>query len=467
MLKYLFVLLLVIAQPVFAQTAEREVPDSRQQITLSYAPIVKQVAPAVVNIYTERVVNERVSPLMNDPLFAMMFGQQFDLGVPRRRLESALGSGVIVRADGLIVTNRHVVNDAQDIKIVLTDRREFPAKIVTVDEKTDLAVLRADVGEARLPVLQLGDSDAMEVGDLVLAIGNPFGVGQSVTSGIVSATARTAGGINEYGYFIQTDAAINPGNSGGALVNMNGQLIGINTAIYSQSGGSLGIGFAIPSTLVKTVIEAGEEGRHIVRPWLGVSVQPVTAELAASLNLERPSGVLVKAVHEASPLKTAGLRVGDIITALNEQPVENPDALAFRTATQRVGSKASLSYLRNAQPATAQFDLIAAPEIPLRDETLLKGRHPFSGATVANLSPALIDELGYSGNPQEGVIVTEIANRSAAAFVRLQVGDVILQVNRQTIASVDDLQQILAIQHPQWRVSILRGDQVINTVLGG
>lgn len=466
MLKYLLILLLM-AQPVYAQTAEREVPESRQQITLSYAPIVKQVAPAVVNIYTERVVNERASPLLNDPLFAMMFGQQFDMGVPRRRLESALGSGVIVRADGLIVTNRHVVDNAQDIKIVLNDRREFPAKIVTVDEKTDLAVLRADVGEARLPVLQLGDSDAMEVGDLVLAIGNPFGVGQSVTSGIVSATARTAGGINEYGYFIQTDAAINPGNSGGALVNMKGQLIGINTAIYSQSGGSLGIGFAIPSTLVRTVIEAGEEGRHIVRPWLGVSVQPVTAELAASLNLERPSGVLIKAVHAASPLKAAGLRVGDIITAINGLSVENPDALAFRTATQRVGTKASLSYLRNGQMATAECDLIAAPETPPRNETLLKGRHPFSGATVANLSPALIDELGYTGNPQDGVIVTKIANRSAAAFVRLQVGDVILQVNRQTISSVDDLQQALATQRAQWRVSILRGDQVINTVLGG
>lgn len=468
MFRYLLLVLVLVAGPLDAQTIERTVPDSRSQLTLSFAPIVKEVAPAVVNIYAERMVSERVSPFANDPFFALMFGQQFDnMGVPRRRLESALGSGVIVRADGLIVTNRHVIQQARDIKVILNDRREFSATVVTVDEKTDLAVLRADVGAARLPLLQLGDSDAIDVGDLVLAIGNPFGVGQSVTSGIVSATARTADGINDYGYFIQTDAAINPGNSGGALVDMNGRLIGINTAIYSQSGGSLGIGFAIPANLVKTVIEAGESGQRIVRPWLGAGVQPVTAAIATSLGLDRPVGVLVKSLHEASPLKAAGLRVGDIVTAINGQPIESADALAFRLATQSVGGKATVAYLHDGQPESAQFNLIAAPEDPPRDETLLKGRQPFAGATVVNLSPAVIDETGYDGDRQQGVLVTKVARQSAAAYVRLQAGDVILQINRKTINSVEDLQQALDTPQPQWRVSILRGRQVINTVLGG
>ncbi len=468
MFRYLLLFLVLVASPLYAQTIERTVPDSRLQLTLSFAPIVKEVAPAVVNIYAERMVSERVSPFANDPFFALMFGQQFDnMGVPRRRLESALGSGVIVRADGLIVTNRHVIKQARDIKVILNDRREFSATVVAVDEKTDLAVLRADVGAARLPLLQLGDSDAIDVGDLVLAIGNPFGVGQSVTSGIVSATARTADGINDYGYFIQTDAAINPGNSGGALVDMNGRLIGINTAIYSQSGGSLGIGFAIPANLVKTVIEAGESGQRIVRPWLGAGVQPVTAAIATSLGLDRPIGVLVKSLHDASPLKVAGLRVGDIVTEINGQPIESADALAFRLATQSVGGKATVAYLHDGQPESAQFNLIAAPEDPPRNETLLKGRQPFAGATVVNLSPAVIDETGYDGDRQQGVLVTKIARQSAAAFVRLQAGDVILQVNRKTINSVEDLQQALDTPQAQWRVSILRGRQVINTVLGG
>lgn len=467
MLKYLLAVLLLMGLPASAQVIGQDVPESRQQIGMSFAPVVRQVAPAVVSIATERVVSERTNPFMNDPLFAMMFGQQFNMGVPRQRLEGALGSGVIVRTDGLIVTNRHVIDEAREIKVILNDRREFPAKVVTVDEKTDLAVLRADIGAAQLPVLSLGDSDALEVGDLVLAIGNPFGVGQTVTSGIVSATARTAGGINDYGYFIQTDAAINPGNSGGALVDMNGRLIGINTAIYSRSGGSLGIGFAIPVSLVKTVIDAGETGQRIVRPWLGAGIQAVTSAIASSLDMERPTGALVKSLHAASPLKEAGLKIGDIITAINGQQVENEDALAFRVATQAVGGKATVSYLRDGEPQSAQFNLIAAPEIPARDETVLSGRQPFAGATVVNLSPAVIDESGYSGDRQTGVLVTAVASRSSAAYVRLQAGDVILQVNRQTIKSVEDLVDILSAPSQQWRVSILRDNQVINTVLRG
>ena len=461
-MRFLFlVLLFLVAGPVVAQ----EVPQSRQQITLSFAPVARQVAPAVVNIFADRIVNERVSPFANDPLFSMLFGEGYDLGIPRQRMDQALGSGVIVRADGLIVTNRHVIEEAQEIWIILNDRREFPAEIVTVDDKTDLAVLRAGTGGASLPVLALGDSDALEVGDLVLAIGNPFGVGQTVTSGIVSATARMADGINDYGYFIQTDAAINPGNSGGALVNMAGELIGINTAIYSQSGGSLGIGFAIPANLVKTVIQAGESGHRLVRPWLGAGVQAVTAEMASSLGMERPVGVIIKSIRTGSPLADAGLKTGDILLSVNSQRVDTPEALRFRMGTLAVGGEAQLSYLRRGELTVASFKLMAPPETPPRQETALKNAGPFNGAKVVNLSPAVIEETGYDGAVDKGVMILQVTRRSPAAFVGLEPGDIVLEVNRQPIAAVADLVETLQTRARQWRVKIRRGDQVITSVL--
>jgi serine protease Do len=263
----------------------KQVPRDAAEIQLSFAPVVKKAAPAVVNIYARQVQKAVGSSLFNDPFFRQFFGDQF--GQPRERVRNALGSGVIVRADGLIVTNHHVVADANEIRVVLADRREFPAKLVISDEKTDLAILRIDSGGASLPVLAFRDSDELEVGDLVLAIGDPFGVGQTVTSGIISALARTQIGISDLGFFIQTDAAINPGNSGGALIGMDGRLVGINTAIFSQSGGSIGIGFAIPSNMVRVIVAAAESGGRIVRPWIGVTGQPVTPDLARGLGLER------------------------------------------------------------------------------------------------------------------------------------------------------------------------------------
>jgi len=453
--------------PARAEQTAAQVPVSREQITLSFAPIVKQVAPAVVNIFADRVVNERVSPFINDPFFSQFFGEDFGGGMTRKRMEQALGSGVIVRPDGLVVTNRHVIEDARDVKIILNDRREYPAEIVTVDEKTDLAVLKADVGSTRLPVLQLGDSDAIAAGDLVLAIGNPFGVGQSVTSGIVSATARATDGINDYGYFIQTDAAINPGNSGGALVDMNGKLIGINTAIYSRSGGSIGIGFAIPANLVATVINAGETGARIVRPWLGITTQEVTADMASSLGMDRPQGVLVKSIHARSPLQEAGVRVGDIITAVNGTAIETQEALRFRIGTLPVGGKASLSLLRKGVRDDALINLIAAPEDPPRQTLMIKGRNPFSGAEVVNLSPSVIDELGYTGGVDEGVIVTKVARGSLAAQLGVKPQDIIQAVNRVPVKTVDDLSRAIDGEANRWRLTIRRGDQVINTVVGG
>ncbi len=466
LIRVLLVLLLVptLVRGEFA--APEGIPQTREQISLTFAPVVRQVAPAVVNIYAERIVNERVSPFLNDPFLDFMFGDQMR-GLSRQRMEQALGSGVIVRTDGLVVTNRHVIEKAQDIKIILSDRREFPAKIVTVDDKSDLAVLQALVEDVQFPVLPLGDSDALEAGDLVLAIGNPYGVGQSVSSGIVSATSRTTTAINGGGYFIQTDAAINPGNSGGALVNMKGQLIGINTAIYSRSGGSVGIGFAIPSNLVRTVIEAGESGQRPVRPWLGIAAQEVDAELAASLGLDRPQGVIIKSLRKASPLAAAGIKTGDIITAVAGVAVDNPEALRFRTSTRAVNSEVLFTILSKGTSREVLVRLIAPPEDPPRQTLQLKGRTPFSGAEVMNLSPAVIDELGYDGAVERGVIISQIAPGSLARQLGFKPQDIILQVNGVSIAAVDDLAKALDRDSRGWRLTIRRGDQVINTVAGG
>lgn len=460
-------LLGMLCLPAPVARAEAVVPQSREALTLSFAPVVKQVAPAVVNIYADRVVRQSVSPFLNDPLFAMMFGLQPGMGLSRERVESALGSGVIVREDGLIVTNSHVVKDAQDIKVVLADRREFPARIVTVDEKTDLALLRATVGNTRLPILAFGDSDRLEVGDLVLAIGNPFGVGQTVTSGIVSATARAAEGINDYGYFIQTDAAINPGNSGGALVDMAGRLIGINTAIYSRTGGSLGIGFAVPVNMVKTVVVAGETGQRAVRPWLGVGVQTVTADLAASLGLDRPAGVLIKTLRPGSPLAEAGLKTGDVILTVNGQAVDSPESLQFRIGTLTIGDQTALRYLRRGAPESVQIRLIAPPENPPRDATTLKRGSPLAGATLANLSPAVAEETGYTGSAEGGVIVTDVQEGSPAAFLGLERGDLLLAVNRQDTPTVRDFTDRLKSRSSRWLLKIRRGDQVVTMALNG
>lgn len=465
-----FLALLLVALPGFALAADSlepisrtVVPQSQGEITLSFAPIVRKAAPAVVNIFAARVVNTRVSPFMNDPFFEQLFGQRLDFGVPRSRMEQALGSGVIVRPDGLIVTNRHVVQDAREIKVILNDRREFPAEVVLVDDKTDLALLRIE-GASALPILPLGDSDTLEVGDLVLAIGNPFGVGQSVTSGIVSATARAAAGITDYSYFIQTDAAINPGNSGGALVDMQGKLIGINTAIFSRSGGSLGIGFAIPVSMVRTVIDAGASGQRIVRPWLGVVAEPVSGEIAASLGQDRPQGVIVKTVRPGSSMQGAGIKTGDIITAVAGQAINSPEALSFRIGTLNVGSEVRVTVLRRGGEQILTVKLMAAPEIPARQTTTIKGNNPYSGATVANISPAVLDEMGIEEDLSEGVLITEIARRSTAARLGFKVGDIPLEINSQAITSVADLSKAVSANPRLWRVKLRRGNQIINTV---
>ncbi len=447
-----------------AAAAEKAVPGSRQQVELSFAPLVKRVAPAVVNIYARKEVRRAGSPFFDDPFFRRFFGDEFGFGRPGKRIESSLGSGVVVRKDGVIVTNNHVIKDADEIVVAFADRREFRAEVILADERTDLAVLRIETNGSELPVLELRDSEDLEVGDLVLAIGNPFGVGQTVTSGIVSALARTQVGISDFRFFIQTDAAINPGNSGGPLVTMDGKVVGINTAIFSQSGGSVGIGFAIPSNMVAVVIQGAVSTGKVVRPWLGASGQALTAEIAGALGLERAVGVLVNEVYPGGPAEQGGLKVGDVVRAVDGRPVDDPPSLIFRIGSRPVGGSIELSVLRDGAPITIEVELHPAPEDPPRNIVALEGSHPIAGATVGNLSPALAEELGVN-TLARGVIIIKIMRGSPAHRLRLLPGDVVLSVNGQKIDTVAALQAALRAGRGDWRIGLRRGDKKLNLVV--
>ncbi len=346
MIRLLFIALIAALLPMRTQ-AQDTIPQNREQIKLSFAPVVKKVAPAVVNIYTKRQVAVRYNPFSGDPFFSQFFDERMFGGHMRQRIEKSLGSGVIVKENGVIITNAHVIKDAQEITVVLRDGQEYEATLALQDDASDLAVLRLKNVKTPLPYVTLKPSESLEVGDLVLAIGNPFGVGQTVTSGIVSAQGRSALNVNDFNFFIQTDAAINPGNSGGALVSLDGEVVGINSAIYSRDGGSLGIGFAIPSEMVATIIAAEKNGQNgtagITRPWLGIEAQTMTADIAESLGLNHPQGVLIANLHNASPLKTAGIQKGDIITAMNGKPLQNPQEMRFRIATVALGQTADIT----------------------------------------------------------------------------------------------------------------------------
>jgi serine protease Do len=444
--------------PLAGSAVAADVPMSRGQIQMSFAPVAKAAAPAVVNVFTRKVVRSQASPLFNDPFFRRFFGE--GTGMPKDRVQQSLGSGVIVDGKGVIVTNHHVVAGADDITVVLNDRREFSAELVGSDQRTDLAVLRIDTGGQTLPTLPLGDSDALEVGDLVLAIGNPFGVGQTVTSGIVSALARTHVGISDFQSFIQTDAAINPGNSGGALIDMAGRLVGINTAIYSRDGGSVGIGFAIPTSMVQAVLSGITRGGKIVRPWLGASGQAVTADMATGLQLPRPIGVVVNNVFPGSPAERGGLKVGDVITAVNSRDIPDDTGLRFRLATLSVGEEADLTVQRHGREVHLRVALKAPPEEPPRQVTEISGRNPFTGTTVANLNPALAEEMGI-GQSLQGVVVTSLKRGSIAQRLNFRPGDIILKVNDRGIARVDDLRRIIDRGEPGWRITLNREGETL------
>jgi Do/DeqQ family serine protease len=453
-------LLALTAIPNPASAQERRVPTSLGQLQMSFAPIVQRVAPAVVNVYATHVV-ENQNPFMADPFFRQFFG-----GVPRRQVERSLGSGVIVDPAGLIVTNFHVIRGASQVKVALSDKREFDADIVLRDQRSDLAVLRIKGAHERFPTLEFGDSDKLQVGDVVLAIGDPFGVGQTVTHGIVSALARTQVGSSDYQFFIQTDAPINPGNSGGALVDMTGHLIGINSAIASSSGGSEGIGFAIPANLVRVVVASAESGSTAVkRPWLGAKLQEVTPDIADSLGLKAPSGALVASVAAGSPAARAGIKTGDLLVSVDGVAVEDPNAFDYRFATKPLNGTAQIGVIRQGHQMTVSVALQPLPETP-RDEVSISARSPFAGATVANLSPALADELRLDTQAQ-GVVITAVADGSTAQSIGFRPGDIVVNVNNEKIARSADLERIAKSGSRSWRITIQRGNQQISVMFSG
>jgi Do/DeqQ family serine protease len=445
-----------------AQAQDRRLPVSATELKLSYAPIVQRVQPAVVNVYAAKLVQNR-NPLLDDPIFRRFFGGD---GQQPEQMQRSLGSGVMVDPSGLVVTNNHVIEGADQVKVSLSDKREFEAEIVLKDSRTDLAVLRLKDTKEKFPTLDFANSDELLVGDVVLAIGNPFGVGQTVTHGIISALARTQVGITDYQFFIQTDAAINPGNSGGALVDMTGKLVGINTAIFSRSGGSQGIGFAIPANMVRVVVASAKSGgKAVKRPWLGARLQTVTPEIAETLGLKLPNGALVASVTPGSPAARAGLKLSDLIVAIDGQSIDDLNAFDYRFATRPLGGTAQLDIQRNGKPVKLTVPLEIAPDTG-RDEIVIKSRSPFQGAKVANISPAVAEELRLDSNT-EGVVVTDLADDATAASVGFQKGDIILAVNNQKIAKTSDLEKATRESARLWRIIVVRGGQQINVTLGG
>ncbi len=430
---------------------DRRIPADVGAMRLSFAPVVRKAAPAVVNVFSRRVVRQQVDP------FWQMFG-----ATPRQGVEQSLGSGVIVGADGIVVTNHHVIEGGQEIEVILSDRRQYPAKVLLDDARADLAVLKVDPHGERLPVIAIDDTNNVQVGDLVLAIGNPFGVGQTVTNGIVSALARTEVGVTDYSYFIQTDAAINPGNSGGPLVDMDGDLIGLNTSILSRTGTSTGVGFAIPAAMVKQVVDAAIGGRHdVVRPWLGVRGQEVTGEIASSMGLDRPQGVLIGDVYPGGAADRAGVKAGDVILSVDGQAVNDPSALDYRVVTRHAGDQVALQVRHGAASRTVSVRVEPAPATPARDERTISGRNPLGGATAINLSPAAALELGVDPFAARGVLVIKITDQSLASSVGVRPGDMIRQVNGRDIHSTAELQDALNAGGRTWRITLQRGGQEV------
>lgn len=452
-----------------APAVERVVPQSQAAMMESFAPLVQRTAPAVVNVYSSVMVRRSNCPYANDPLWAMLYCRG-NTSTTEQRVENSLGSGVIVDPSGVIVTNNHVIEQGDQFRIVLTDRREFPATLVMADARTDLAVLKIDAPGETFPALNYADTRGAQVGDLVIAIGNPFGVGQSVTTGIISALARTDVGVSDYSSFIQTDASINPGNSGGALVDMRGRLVGVNSMIFSRGGGSNGIGFAIPAEMVRRVVDAAVNGGTLVRPWIGARGETVTSVMAKSLGLDRPRGVMLAEIFPGGPAERAGLKKGDVVLSIDGRDVFDDKGMKFIAATKAEGETLDMAVISGGQQKLTRVTLAPPPGTTKADLLEVGGRNPFTGARVAELSPALAEELGLDPFRYEsGMLIYSVSSRTIAGRLGLQPGDIVREVNGQTIRTKNDLEGAIrqSEQNPraQWRLAIERNGQRIEATI--
>ncbi|WP_046653747.1 Do family serine endopeptidase [Brevundimonas diminuta] len=408
---------------VFAEQP-RVAPRDAGSLKTSFAPVVREAAPAVVNISARGVQRVR------DPFFEL-FG-----GGPQSRVTGSIGSGVIVRPDGIVVTNNHVIQNMQEIRVTLNDRREYPAKVLLADERSDIAVLQLENLDGDLPVVRIDDQEQQQVGDLVLAIGNPFGVGQTVTNGIISALNRTETGISDSGSFIQTDAPINPGNSGGALVDMDGDLIGINTAIFSRTGSSTGVGFAVPATMVKRVVDSAVGGaKSVERAWLGVKGDTVSSDMARSLGLDRPQGLMVTDVYAGGPAARAGIEQGDVITAIDGAEVNDQGGLNFRVGTRSPNDTVAVTVLRDGRTQTLNARVSTLPGDADPGQGSVVGQGALAGLQGVALNPALADRLG--GDPfTSGVVVTGLQRNSIPARIGLRPNDLVVQIDGRAVTTV-------------------------------
>ncbi|MBW8309230.1 MAG: trypsin-like peptidase domain-containing protein [Candidatus Paracaedibacteraceae bacterium] len=451
-------LIVILFYVICGQAYSVKTPISREEITLSFAPIVKKVAPAVVSIYTAHITERPFRPLFGDDFFNNF--PNYPQGPMRKELSKSMGSGVIISKDGIVITCAHVVQNAKIIEIRLSDNRQLKGKVTVLDEKNDLAVIKILNFEEDIPFVPVGQSSTVEAGDLVLAFGNPFGIGHTVTSGIISAATRTVGDR----VLMQTDSAINPGNSGGALINMKGELIGIPNAILSRTGTNLGIGFAIPISVITPLLSAKTADGNLNRAWDGLKVETLDPDKAESFGLKDQKGVFVSAIHQSSPAKAAGLQVSDVIIKINDYPIESEEVYRLKLLETEINKDVTYLIKRKGEDKTITFKIIAPSDSPKAEETVISGGSPLSGIKIANLSPALALKYGFD-SLQTGVIILAAPERTSSLFGMpiFQPGDIIEEADGEKVNSV---KKFLALMKDGInRLTLRQGDQRIDIQL--